>query len=947
MTDSSGANPSHPFNAAFSSGCEGGAGGSGQTAAVTSPIAVGGPLGTTGASSTVATRWGSFNCGNSGMWIQGPNNSVPTPPLWGDLPATDWVMECWVLPVGTGAPQNRTESQFMSTGTGHFGGTPGGAAFKSRFTTDGNGNDAIELRAESIGVDAGPIGDPVVIVPDRWTHLAVVNDGGATTFYVNGVATGEPHLSVSPPSGVPYIGSGQDTGAPFNGYLDELRYSTFAPGAFTVADLLLLPPGPTFISKPQSASVWDGGAAPFETVMVLNPDNTFQWKRNTVPIPAATGPNYLLPMVAPTDSGSVFSLTVTNNGVGTTTPDATLTVVPPKTEDNNFYRSAIQAEASLLAFFPVDGNTAGSLTNTKDATHHGTLQGAASYDGRTDRSYGQRAVRLRGDGDVIVAANPAYEFTDGTGTIEALVYLENPSAQHPKTIFSLATDASATYYAFQAASDGNSLIYKNDTTQGASWAVSPSLLNRFAHVALVFTVGKVSAFVDGVSLGAKDNTQFGAATGLQAHIGSAGVDAQALPFQPWNGSIDELAIYGDALSDGAIEIHNSRFVFGTALPPPTIESAPTGTWNLLAGGAPIFRVRATGTAPLSYTWKRNDMAVPNNPTATTTAFTILNSTVASSGAYTVTVSNPNGEATSAPFTVNFTAPAASDNYAALVLADGPSAYWRLNETTGTTLKDYAGGNDGTYVPANVDRGVEAFAGIAPDTATHFKSAGVSASIPYTPTLNPTGAYSIEFWAKPDQSGQQNTAVLAAQNRNPARAGYAIYQGLNGSFWEAHIGVSTPDLVLALQGTTPPEAGRWDHVVMTWNGSDTGTLYVNGTVESSLTGGPHLINGSVPLEIGSRFNGGVSYTGTVDEVAFYNYALSLAQVEKHFRMTAPGLGVMNTPVLVGGQVTLTWTGEGTLQESTDLVTWTDVPGNPGSGYTVTVPAGATRFYRLRE
>ena len=38
MTDSSGPNPSHPFNAAFSSGCEAGAGGGGLTAAVTSRL---------------------------------------------------------------------------------------------------------------------------------------------------------------------------------------------------------------------------------------------------------------------------------------------------------------------------------------------------------------------------------------------------------------------------------------------------------------------------------------------------------------------------------------------------------------------------------------------------------------------------------------------------------------------------------------------------------------------------------------------------------------------------------------------------------------------------------------------------------------------------------------------------------------------------------------------
>ena len=38
---------------------------------------------------------------------------------------------------------------------------------------------------------------------------------------------------------------------------------------------------------------------------------------------------------------------------------------------------------------------------------------------------------------------------------------------------------------------------------------------------------------------------------------------------------------------------------------------------------------------------------------------------------------------------------------------------------------------------------------------------------------------------------------------------------------------------------------------------------------------------------------------------------------------------NNPVLSGGQVTITWTGTGTLLESTDLINWATVPGNPTS------------------
>ncbi|MDB6041209.1 MAG: hypothetical protein JWM99_5050, partial [Verrucomicrobiales bacterium] len=54
---------------------------------------------------------------------------------------------------------------------------------------------------------------------------------------------------------------------------------------------------------------------------------------------------------------------------------------------------------------------------------------------------------------------------------------------------------------------------------------------------------------------------------------------------------------------------------------------------------------------------------------------------------------------------------------------------------------------------------------------------------------------------------------------------------------------------------------------------------------------------------------------------------------------------DAPTLTAGKVTITWSGTGTLQESTDLVTWTPVAGNPASGFSVTPAAGAHKFYRL--
>lgn len=938
MSDSSGNNKN--FNAAFSSGCDGGVGGGGQAASLVLPTGAGGPLGgPAGVVSAVSTRWGAFNCGNSGMWIQGPGNSVPSPDQWG-LPPVNWVMEAWVHPMGTGAARGGNNAQFVSTGSGQFGGTAGGAAFRTEYNA---GDNTITIKAESLGDGAGPIGDATVTAPGRWLHVAVVNDNGSTTFYVNGVASGDPSETVSPPGGVPYIGSGQDTGASFDGYLDEIRFSTFLPGQFQTSDLLTRPAGPSILAQPASASVWEGGAAPFEVQAALDSGLTYQWKLDNAVIAGATDSEYFLPAVTSVDSGKVYSAVLSSGGVDVTSSNATLTVTPVQSANVAYYRAAVEAEASLLAYFPVDGNTGTTVTNSKDPARNGTLQTGASYDGRTTRSYGQRALRFKGDSEVQVPANPAFEFTGGTGgTIEAVIYLARGAVPANETIFSLASGTASAYYQFQASPDGSSLLYKNDSLPNAlSWQVSESLLGRRAHVALVFGADNtVTAYADGVSLGSKSHPSFGFSPGLPAVIGSSGSLEQG-----WNGTIDELAVYGSALSANTIAIHNSRFLFGTAVAAPVIETQPTGTWNLLAGGAPVFKVKANGTAPLTYQWKLNGVAVANNPTATTATLVLNNSTVAMSGGYTVTVTNPVGDDTSDPFTVNFTP--AQDIYASFVLNDNPSAYWRLNETSGTVARDSAGGLNGTYA-TTVDRGADGALGL-PDASAHFAGTGApipNVIVPYTPILNPTTPYTIEFWAKPDVAGTTQGAILATQNRATGRAGYAVYQGFNpGVGWEAHLGYL--ETVLFIQGQTLPEAGQWYHVAVTWDGVNTSRLYVNGiddTNPGSTVNGPHRPNLSQPLEIGTRYNGTQPYKGNIDEVAFYNHLLTPEQIAQHASLQMPRI---NAPVYSNGQVTLTWTGRGPfiLQESDNLQSWAPTPGNPASPYTTTVTG--RKYYRLAQ
>jgi hypothetical protein len=66
----------------------------------------------------------------------------------------------------------------------------------------------------------------------------------------------------------------------------------------------------------------------------------------------------------------------------------------------------------------------------------------------------------------------------------------------------------------------------------------------------------------------------------------------------------------------------------------------------------------------------------------------------------------------------------------------------------------------------------------------------------------------------------------------------------------------------------------------------------------------------------------------------------------FRARTSPIAVMNVPTRSGGNVTLSWTGVGTLEEATSVIgPWTD---SANQNNPQTVPAtGARKFYRLRQ
>jgi hypothetical protein len=887
------------------------------------PFGAGGPLGPSGYVSTQSTFFGNGHTDANGEWISGTtsggSDTLPSTNMW-DFNYTNFVMECWILPVGNGCLNgppygSQRHSQFLSTGSGEYGGRPGGA----RFVIDDDGlfnPNSILITAQAIGPDATNnfnIGSSAILDTNRWMHLAVVVDSSSgtaiSTFYVNGVANGAPvtngvgHVltpAIYPTT--PYFGSGQDTPQPYWGYLDEMRFSYFSPGQFSINDLLTRTnAGPSITVQPQSTTVWAGGAAPFSITTVVDNSTTYQWRRGGVNIPSANSSLYVADPVYGADSGATFDCVVTLNSISvTSSPPAVLTVISNNPSNVAAYRNLVTSNPNLVGYYPVDNNSGSTISNTVNSTYNGTLELGAYFDGRTNTSFGQRAVAFQGNGDVQIPNNPAFEFA-ANGTIEAVFYMD-PAAQYaatPRTIVGEMPDGftANAYYFIQAAANGTALRYGNNAPTSLSWNPSANLLGQLTHVALVFDhVTNVTAYINGINLGTKTQPGFGNATGNPVWIGSTGTSSLD---NWWVGDVDELSFYSAALSQSVIQQHYSAYFFGTNTSGPKIASQPSGR-TVLAGASPQLSVSAVGTLPLSYQWLSNNVAIPGATSASLQVTKISATTT-----YVLNITNNYGQTNSQPIVVTTAAPPAG--YLTGVMADGPSALWRLAEASGTVAVDSAGFNDGTYY-GGVTLGGSSFPS-ASSPAAKFNGSNARAVVPAlgspaSAALNLPGNFTVEYWAEVDALGFE--VPVSSMNRPSRDSGYEFYlQGNFGGF-EWHCG---PGGYNALVGENDaPALGTWYHIAAVMDNSpDTNNpngkihMYINGQEDDSGGGGntglgsPYVLNSVKPFYIGSRSDDSHWWNGSLADVALYNYVLTPNQISNHWFATATGAVITQEPV----------------------------------------------------
>jgi len=698
-----------------------------------------------------------------------------------------------------------------------------------------------------------------------------------------------------------------------------------APATLTVLDITI----PTIVTPPQDITVYAGGTANFSVEATGSPNLTYQWQFNGADLPGETRQTLAVLNAQAANEGD-YLVKVTSE-VGTTpSPAASLTVIVPPA---NSYPAVVMADGPV-AFWRLgeaSGETAldyaggfnGMYLNGFTLRQPGALKDdpdtAAGFDGATAKVEVPHTAALNG----------------AHYTVECWAKVTGGAGSHRSPLTSRA-DSPQRGYIFYATPDDT---WQHWTGQGTSagWDIiaGPAVVyDAWTYLVATYDGTTRRFFVDGNEVGTSTNP-FAPNNDRPLRIGAGATDNPDGLFW-FYGDVDEVAVYPTALTRERIALHYAA-AFGASTPP-SINAQPVSR-AVLPGGDVTFTVGVAGSLPLTYQWQRNDTDIPG---ATEATLTLNSVTGADSGNYRVRVTNLAGTATSEAATLTvLELPGVA--YKDAVLADGPVAYWRLNETSGEVADDAVGAYDGTY-RNGVTLGVPGALVDDTDLAAGFVvEAQTKVDVPFAYELN-SPVFSVEVWAKVTGGAGVHRSPLTSRADSPQR-GYIFYAE-PADTWQFWTGTGEQVGWNVLQGPAV-RVGSWTHLVGTYDGA-VKRFYVDGVEVGSNTSvfGPNDLS---VLRIGGGASesdtGNFFFQGSVDEAAVYDKVLTPVQVLTHY---AVGGRPSSPPTLSieadGANVVLTWS-NGLLQEASAVAgaSWQPVS-NATSPLTLT-PTSAMQFYRV--
>jgi len=351
---------------------------------------------------------------------------------------------------------------------------------------------------------------------------------------------------------------------------------------------------PSIATQPTNQTVTIGQTATFMVVAAGTAPLSYQWQENGTAISGATSASYTTAATSSSDNGAKFQVVVSNSAGSVTSNAVTLMV-------------NAAAAAPSITTQPVNQTVTVGQTATFTVVATGTAplsyqwqKNGTAISGATSASYTTAATTSSDNGAqfVVVVSNSAGSVTSNAATLTV-----NAGAVAP-------------------------LI----TTQPANQTV---------------TVGQMATFTVVATGTAPLSYQWQKNTTAISGATSASYTTPATT------SADNSAKFVVVVSNtaGSVTSNAATLTVNSAATAPSITTQPASQ-TVTVGQTATFTVVATGTAPLSYAWRKNGTAISG---ATAASYTTPATTSSDTGAqFTVTVSNVAGNVTSNPATLTVT-----------------------------------------------------------------------------------------------------------------------------------------------------------------------------------------------------------------------------------------------------------------------------------------------------
>ncbi len=836
-------------------------------------------------------QFSGFETNNTAMQCNGYSGSALTMPTF-NLNTNTVTITGWINP--TGNQIDYTGIVFCRGGS-----TIAGVNFNDAASSGYN-----ELRYTWNGVRYDvPTG--LRVPTNQWSFFAlVVNPTGATLYLgTNGVLNSFSDTFTEPAQvfgASLLIGYDSVNNRQYNGRIDEVALFNQALTTAQIEQFYITaagcPGSPVITTNPANQSVLQGSTATFTAAATAPTLFSYQWQISTnggatfSNLSGATNSTYTTPVTTLANSGSVYQVFVTGLcGSPATSSTATLSVnLPPPL---GAYAVAI-SNSQALAYW--------RLNETNGVT-------AYDFFGNYNGTIGSGVVLgiLGPQNPPIVgfeALNPAMRLTTSNNS-----YLTMPSFNLNTNTVTITGWLNPT--GVQADNAGLVFCRGATTIVGLNFGMSS---NSGVTNELQYTWGTRSGISTGLLVPTNQWSFFAlviAPNGAIIYLGTNGVlrsstDVTILPNEAFDaplllgydvvsgsrlfkGGIDEVALYNRSLSQAQIE---QFYIAGAGCPgSPTITTNPANQ-TLTAGAQATFNVAATGPTLLFYQWQISTnggssfagISGATNSTYITPALTLTNS----GNQYMALVSGLCGvTATSTVATVTVNPPPPLAPYAQAVSNALALAYWRLNETNGTTAFDFFGVNNGVIEPG-VTIGVAGprnppFTGFETNNNAMLLNGG-SLSFLSMPQFNiSNNVVSITGWINPSGPQADYAGVVFCRNGSAPvglNFGPGSTSGLTNELqytWGDRYGVSTHLLV-------PTNQWSFFALVVSANGA---TIYLetNGVMNSSTDTTPEPVEVfGAPLVIGSDSSSSLRYfKGSIDEVALFTNALTAAQFEQMY------------------------------------------------------------------